>query len=46
MVAIYHLLEEFRLEAYYKKFLDMGVTDERDFLDSVTDKDLDTLGET
>ncbi|XP_030218753.1 uncharacterized protein LOC115548347 isoform X1 [Gadus morhua] len=44
MEAIYHLLESYRLEKYYKVFLDKGVADERDFIDSVTDEDLQEMG--
>ncbi|CAL8323499.1 unnamed protein product [Arctogadus glacialis] len=44
MAAIYNLLERYRLENYYKGFLDIGVADERDFIDSVSDEDLDTMG--
>ena len=46
MEAIYHLLESYRLEKYYKVFLDKGVADERDFIDSVTDEDLQEMGKT
>ncbi|XP_028254928.1 uncharacterized protein LOC114431579 [Parambassis ranga] len=44
MGAIYNLLEKHRLEAFYNKFLQLGVTDERDFIDGVTDEDLTNLG--
>ena len=44
MAAVYTILERFRLEHYYKGFLDIGVTDERDFVDSVADEDLDKMG--
>ncbi|CAL8331903.1 unnamed protein product [Lota lota] len=44
MDAIYNLLDKFRLQPYYKRFLDFGVTDERDFTDSVTEEDLDKIG--
>ena len=46
MGAIYNLLDKFRLQSYYKRFLDIGVTDERDFIDSLTEEDLDQLGKT
>ena len=46
MAAIYNVLERHRLENYYKGFLDIGVADERDFIDSVTDEDLDKMGKT
>lgn len=44
MDAIYNLLARNRLEGYYKKFLDLGVKDERDFIDSVTEENLTQLG--
>ncbi|MED6273663.1 hypothetical protein CHARACLAT_008839, partial [Characodon lateralis] len=40
MAAIFNLLQQYRLESYYNQFLQMGVKDERDFLDGVTDEDL------
>lgn len=45
MAAIFNLLQQHRLESYYSKFLQLGVKDERDFLDGVTDQDLNDLGE-
>ncbi|XP_023142303.2 uncharacterized protein LOC111579297 isoform X2 [Amphiprion ocellaris] len=44
MGAIFNLLEQFRLESYYSQFVQLGVKDERDFLDGVTDEDLNQLG--
>ncbi|XP_071347785.1 uncharacterized protein [Trachinotus anak] len=44
MGAIFNLLEQHRLESYYNQFLQLGVKDERDFLDGVTDEDLNNLG--
>lgn len=44
MDAIYHLLERDRLQSYYNRFLQLGVRDERDFTDSVTDEDLNNFG--
>ncbi|KAK0143772.1 hypothetical protein N1851_018026 [Merluccius polli] len=44
MEAIYNLLEKFRLQTYYNRFLELGVTDERDFIDSVLDEDVDKMG--
>ncbi|XP_054873845.1 uncharacterized protein ube2a isoform X2 [Amphiprion ocellaris] len=44
MDAIFHLLKSHRLEAFYNKFLQLGITDERDFIDGVTDEDLTNLG--
>nr|XP_019961982.1 PREDICTED: uncharacterized protein LOC109641850 isoform X1 [Paralichthys olivaceus]XP_019961990.1 PREDICTED: uncharacterized protein LOC109641850 isoform X1 [Paralichthys olivaceus]XP_019961998.1 PREDICTED: uncharacterized protein LOC109641850 isoform X1 [Paralichthys olivaceus] len=41
---IFNLLKEYRLESYHIQFLQHGVKDERDFLDSVTDEDLHNLG--
>lgn len=45
MDAIFNLLEKHRLQSYYNQ-LPLGVKDERDFLDGVTDEDLNTLGKT
>ncbi|KAM4539735.1 uncharacterized protein PAE49_020507 [Odontesthes bonariensis] len=44
MEKIYNLLEKHRLETYYNKFVQFGVKDERDFIDSVTEEDLTTIG--
>ncbi|XP_023254456.1 uncharacterized protein LOC111648935, partial [Seriola lalandi dorsalis] len=44
MDVIFNLLEKHRLEPYYNKFLQLGVKDERDFIDSVTEEDLTNLG--
>ncbi|XP_026156317.1 uncharacterized protein LOC113126493 [Mastacembelus armatus] len=44
MGAIYNLLEKHRLQSYYNKFLQLGVNDERDFIDSISDEDLNNLG--
>ncbi|XP_067467653.1 uncharacterized protein [Thunnus thynnus] len=44
MEAIFNLLEKHRLQSYYNKFLQLGVKDERDFIDGVTDEDLNNLG--
>ncbi|KAF7648745.1 hypothetical protein LDENG_00152360 [Lucifuga dentata] len=43
MGAIFNLLEQHRLESNYSKFKQLGVKDERDFLD-VTDEDLNSMG--
>ncbi|XP_029931219.1 uncharacterized protein LOC115375808 [Myripristis murdjan] len=44
MDAIFNLLEQHRLQSYYNKFLQLGVKDEEDFLDGVTDEDLNKMG--
>ncbi|XP_036939828.1 uncharacterized protein LOC119011099 [Acanthopagrus latus] len=44
MGAIFNILERFRLESYYHQFFQLGVKDERDFLDGVTDEDLNNIG--
>ncbi|KAM8898190.1 uncharacterized protein AB9W97_009226 [Spinachia spinachia] len=44
MGKIYNLLAQHRLESFYSKFLEMGVEDERDFVDGVTDEDLMDIG--
>ncbi|XP_053740335.1 uncharacterized protein LOC128770101 [Synchiropus splendidus] len=43
MGAVYNLLERHRLETFYNSFVQMGVKDERDFLD-ITDENLTTIG--
>lgn len=45
MDAIFNLLQQYRLESYYNQFLQMGVKEEQDFVDGVTDEDLYSLGE-
>ncbi|KAI3375974.1 hypothetical protein L3Q82_016508 [Scortum barcoo] len=42
MGAVFNLLEQHRLQSYHIKFLELGVKDERDFLD-VTEEDLNTI---
>ncbi|XP_040038711.2 uncharacterized protein LOC120822836 [Gasterosteus aculeatus] len=44
MDKIFNLLQKHRLESYYNKFREMGVEDERDFIDGVTDDDLMNIG--
>ncbi|XP_071356781.1 uncharacterized protein [Trachinotus anak] len=44
MDAIFNLLEKHRLQSYYNQFLQLGVKDERDFIDGVTEEDLNNLG--
>ncbi|XP_072226323.1 uncharacterized protein [Leuresthes tenuis] len=44
MDKIYNLLEKHRLETFYNKFLQFGVKDERDFIDSVTEENLTSIG--
>ncbi|XP_038137619.1 uncharacterized protein LOC119781281 [Cyprinodon tularosa] len=44
MAGIFNLLQQYRLESYYNQFLQMGVKDERDFLDGITDEDLYSMG--
>lgn len=46
MDAVFSRLEQYRLESYYNQFLQLGVKDERDFLDGVTGEDLNEIGET
>ncbi|XP_073702498.1 uncharacterized protein [Garra rufa] len=40
MEKIFQLLKKFRLDKYYKKFIDLGIEEELDFFDSVNDKTL------
>ncbi|XP_041804976.1 uncharacterized protein LOC121614939 [Chelmon rostratus] len=44
MGAIFNILEQFRLESYYNQFFQLGVKDERDFMDGITDEDLNAIG--
>ncbi|XP_035525876.1 uncharacterized protein LOC118334163 [Morone saxatilis] len=44
MDAMFNMLERFRLESYYNQFFQLGVKDERDFVDGVTDEDLNNIG--
>ncbi|XP_034089727.1 uncharacterized protein LOC117557863 [Gymnodraco acuticeps] len=44
MDAILNTLKQFRLESYCNQLVQLGVKDSRDFLDSVTDEDLDNMG--
>lgn len=44
MAKIYTLLEKHRLGRFYNKFLDLGVQEERDFLDGISDEDLNNMG--
>ncbi|XP_042354028.1 uncharacterized protein LOC121951668 [Plectropomus leopardus] len=44
MDAVFSVLKQFRLESYHKQFLQLGVKDERDFLDGIIDEDLNNIG--
>ncbi|KAM9844539.1 uncharacterized protein ACBR49_011369 [Aulostomus maculatus] len=44
MDTVFNLLQRFRLDSFYNQFLQLGVKDQRDFLDSVTEEDLTNLG--
>ncbi|CAK6961109.1 uncharacterized protein LOC128373950 [Scomber scombrus] len=44
MDPLFKLLETHRLESYLNKFVRLGVKYERDFIDSVTDEDLNNFG--
>lgn len=44
MDKIFNVLKKFRLEKYYKKFIDLGIQEELDFFDSVNDKTLKDMG--
>ncbi|XP_056299208.1 uncharacterized protein LOC130212098 [Pseudoliparis swirei] len=43
MSAVFNLLLQHRLDSFYKTFLELGVKDERDFID-VTEDDLNKVG--
>ncbi|XP_059200814.1 uncharacterized protein LOC131980577 [Centropristis striata] len=44
MDVIFNTLEQYRLEFYHNQFVQLGVKDERDFLDGITDEDLNNIG--
>ncbi|KAI4786394.1 hypothetical protein KUCAC02_037146 [Chaenocephalus aceratus] len=44
MDAILNTLKQFRLESYCNQLVQLGMKETRDFLDSVTDEDLDNMG--
>lgn len=44
MDKIFKLLQKFRLDKYYKKFIDLGIKEELDFFDSVNDMTLKSMG--
>ncbi|XP_031720975.1 uncharacterized protein LOC116393107 isoform X2 [Anarrhichthys ocellatus] len=44
MDAIFNILQQFRLESSYNQFVQLGVKDARDFLDGITDEDLNNIG--
>ncbi len=44
MDKIFNVLQKFRLDKYYKKFIDLGIQEELDFFDSVNDKTLRDMG--
>ncbi|XP_026119421.1 uncharacterized protein LOC113098511 [Carassius auratus] len=43
MDKIFTLLQKFRLDKYYKKFIDLGIEEELDFFDSVNDVTLKSM---
>lgn len=45
MAKIYPLLDKYRLTEFYKKFLELGVKDEKDFIDSIDGDTLTRIGE-
>ncbi|XP_037314747.2 uncharacterized protein LOC119209467 [Pungitius pungitius] len=44
MDAMFNILEQFRLESSYNRFAQLGVKDVEDFLDCITDEDLNSIG--
>ncbi|KAL2091999.1 hypothetical protein ACEWY4_011797 [Coilia grayii] len=44
MDRIFNILQKHRLDRYYRKFIDLGVTDEIDFLDGFSEEDLNNIG--
>lgn len=45
MEKIYALLEKYRLIEFYNRFLQLGVKDEKDFIDSIDGDTLTSIGE-
>ncbi|XP_051997687.1 uncharacterized protein LOC127654531 [Xyrauchen texanus] len=43
MEKIYKLLENNKLETFYNRFLELGIVDVQDFIDGVTDADLESF---
>ncbi|XP_073711258.1 uncharacterized protein [Misgurnus anguillicaudatus] len=43
MNKIHKILENHKLEIFYNKFLELGIEDVQDFIDGVTDEDLDNM---
>lgn len=44
MDEVLALLKNYRLEKFYEQFVERGIEDVRDFIDAVTDEDLDSMG--
>lgn len=44
MDKIFKLLKKSRLDKYLKKFIDLGIKEEQDFIDSVDDVTLKNMG--
>lgn len=45
MEKIYTLLDKYRLTEFYNRFLELGVKDEKDFIDSIDGDTLTSIGE-
>lgn len=43
MDEVLKLLENYKLEKFYDQFVELGIEDVKDFIDGVTDEDLDNM---
>lgn len=43
MDEVLKLLENYKLEKFYGQFVELGIEDVKDFIDGVTDEDLDNM---
>lgn len=44
MDEVLALLTNYKLEKFYEQFVERGIEDVQDFIDGVTDEDLDNMG--
>jgi len=43
MEKVFKFLENYKLEKFYNQFVELGIEDVKDFIDGVTDEDLDNM---
>lgn len=43
MDKVFKLLENYKLEKFYNQFVEHGIEEVQDFIDGVTDEDLDNM---